>query len=145
MHKLNQIMKKVYSISLIVLTLAAMVHLSVATHYCQGKIAGTRVSLSGKTASCGMADDKNDVSPAGLSYSSHCCKNVVVAYGITCKYFPSFSSVPDTFQLLIKHFNAPDKIVQSYLSSSTIHSDKSPPHNLFYHGVDLSDICILRI
>jgi hypothetical protein len=33
--------------------LTAMLHLTVATHYC-GEVAASRISLSGKLASCGM-------------------------------------------------------------------------------------------
>ena len=31
-----------------------MFHISVATHYCGGQIAASRVTLTGKLASCGM-------------------------------------------------------------------------------------------
>jgi len=44
--------------------LTAILHLSVATHYCGGKIVASQISLSGKLASCGMEDDKSD-SPIG--------------------------------------------------------------------------------
>jgi hypothetical protein len=88
-------MKKVISISLTFLVLTAMLHLSVATHYCGGKIAASKISLSGKLASCGMEDDEKDLPQTDSHFASHCCDNVLVFYGINSIYFPSFSSVPE--------------------------------------------------
>jgi hypothetical protein len=138
-------MKKVFSISLIILTFAAILPLSVATHYCGGNIAASKISLSGKVANCGMEADDHDQLPSGIVFSSHCCDNIVVSYSVTSNYFPSFTFIPDTYQQLLQHFDIPDKIALSYPSSLKIFSDKSPPDDFPYHSVDLSEICILRI
>jgi hypothetical protein len=138
-------LKKIFSISLIILTIAAMLQLSVSTHWCRGNIAGTKVSLIGKTAGCGMEDSNESIPVSGLAYSSHCCKTVVSFYGITGNYFPSFQFVPGTFHQLTQNFNIPDRIAVSYPSSLKVYLDKSPPHDYSCHNVDLTEICTLRI
>jgi hypothetical protein len=138
-------MKKVFSISLIILTIVAMVQLSVATHYCGGKIAASKISLSGKVANCGMEDNEGKLPSSGIFYTSHCCENVIVKYSITNNYFPSFSFVPETCWQPIQHFVIPDKTALADSSTLKIFSDKSPPPGYIFHSVELSEICILRI
>jgi len=52
-------MRKLSSISLAILILLAGMHITIATHFCGGEIAATKVSLAGIAASCGMESDKN--------------------------------------------------------------------------------------
>ena len=61
---------------MIILTLTAMLQLTVATHYCGGEIAGSKVSFSGKVASCGMEDDKNSQPSTDTYLTTHCCQEV---------------------------------------------------------------------
>ena len=67
-----QEMKKFISISLTFLLLAALFHFSIATHYCGGTIAATKISLSGKLASCGMENDVENSPQSGTYFLSHC-------------------------------------------------------------------------
>ena len=139
-------MKKIVSISLRFLMLIALLHLSVATHYCGGKIAASNISLSGKLASCGMEDDHDILPVTGTNISRHCCDNVLVFVGITGNYFPSFSSVPEPFQNHFQVIGIPaDLPLKISAIINTISADASPPGNPLCSSVDLSDICILRI
>jgi hypothetical protein len=139
-------MKKIISITLTLLILAAVLHFSVATHYCGGTIAATRVSLTGKLATCGMENDKIELPLTGTYYTSHCCDNVVVFCGIYNNYFPSFSFVPESYQNLFKVFSIPAELTfQSIASLKTFYTSVSPPGEPFHNSVELSDICILRI
>jgi hypothetical protein len=70
-------MKKVFSISMAVLVLLSMLHLTVATHYCGGEIAASKISLSGKLASCGMERAEESCPIQGNLMKSHCCDDVV--------------------------------------------------------------------
>jgi hypothetical protein len=139
-------MKKIISISLSLLILTAVLHFSVATHYCGGTIAATRVSLSGKLATCGMESDNKDVPLTGTFYTSHCCDNVVVFCGIYNNYFPSFSFVPESYQNLFQVFSIPAGLTfKSIASLNTFYTSVSPPGESIANSVDLSDICIFRI
>lgn len=139
-------MKKIVSILLSLVTLAAVIHFSVATHYCGGKIAATKVSLTGRLASCGMEDDDNDLPLTGPHYTTHCCDNILVFLGINSNYFPSFASVPESHQPLQQTFNIPVDLTHLTLTSvNSIYTSVSPPDISLSTSVDLSDICVFRI
>ena len=139
-------MKKVICIPLTILVLAAMLHLSVATHFCGGNIAASRISLSGKLTSCGMEDNDKDVPVSGSHFASHCCDNVLVYYGINSVYFPSFSFVPETYQHNFQVYNLPsDLTLNTLFSIKSIYTSVSPPDGPVSNSVDLSCICIFRI
>jgi hypothetical protein len=139
-------MKKVISISLTFLMLTALLHFSVATHYCGSTVAGSRISLSGKLATCGMESGENDLPLTGLHFTRHCCDNVLVFCGINGFYFPSFSFVPESYQTNFKIFSIPAGIsvnTTDYLKSA--YTSAGPPDILISSSVDLARICILRI
>lgn len=139
-------MKKVISISLTFLVLTAMLHFSVATHYCGGKIAASKVSLSGKLASCGMEDNDNDLPLKDAHFASHCCDNVLVFYGINNIYFPSFSFFPESYHHNSQVYYKPINLINnSFDFIKSICTNESPPDPSVSNSVDLSDICIFRI
>jgi hypothetical protein len=139
-------MKKVISISLTFLMLTAMLHLSVATHYCGGKIATSKISLTGKLATCGMNYDEKNIPQTGSYYTTHCCDNVMASYGINSIYFPSFSSFPESYQVHYQNLSVPCGYnFQSLKSVNSIYTSVSPPDESLSCSVDLSDICIFRI
>jgi hypothetical protein len=145
-ESVSQAMKKVISISLSILMLIAVLHLSLATHYCGGTIAASTISLSGKLASCGMVDDQKDLPQTGLSLTTHCCDNVLTSYGINSIFFPTFSFVQELYQhhseVFIIHFDLTHNSIASIKTNST---NVSPPGAPSASRVNLSDICILRI
>lgn len=141
-----RVMKKVISISLTFLMLIALLHFSIATHYCGGMVAASKISLSGKLATCGMEVAEKDSPKTGSHFNKHCCDNGLVFCGIISNYFPSFSSVPESYQTYLQVFSAPvdiSIISSGYLKS--IHTNISPPGIFISNSVDLSGICILRI
>src|SRR5450759_4132645 len=108
-------MKKGVSISLVVLMLTAMLHLTIATHFCGGKVAASKVSLSGKLASCGMECSEKDLFIPGTHIITHCCDDVVTFCGIDSNYTPSFSFVPESYQYNFQIFAIPVALsVNSY-------------------------------
>jgi hypothetical protein len=138
-------MKKGFSIAMIILTLTAMLQLTVATHYCGGEIAGSKISFSGKVASCGMEDDDSNQPCTDTYLTTHCCQDVVHSYSITANYFPSLSALPETYQQPSPLFNIPDRAAFRSSISSQTNSNKSPPGDIVCRSVDLSEICTLRI
>jgi hypothetical protein len=138
--------KKGFSIFLSILMLAAILHLSVATHYCGGKQAASRISIAGKLADCGMEGSKDEIPLSGTSLTNHCCENVITFYEIDSNYTPSFSFVPESFQhnfqLLIPRVKLS---ARSYTGINPLYSNTSPPGVLRSTYVDLSGICVFRI
>jgi hypothetical protein len=137
--------KKFLSITTIALMLTAVLQISVATHYCGGMIAASKVSLSGKVATCGMESHDIQMPATGLIFSTHCCDNVVRRYGVTQNYFPSFTSVPESFQQHLQPFTAPELQFSNTLASLINPTSESPPVITNSSQVDLSEICIFRI
>jgi hypothetical protein len=138
--------KKVLSITSIVLMLTAMLHFSVATHYCGGMIASSEVSLSGKLATCEMEQFNVQLPVNGLTFASHCCENVIRYYGINGNYFPSFISIPQSFQPHSQTFELPENLFRnSFAAALKIPTSESPPDPVYSSFVELSDICTYRI
>jgi hypothetical protein len=137
--------KKGLSITTIVLMLTAILHVSVATHYCGGMIASSKISLSGKLATCGMENKDIQTPVSGLIITSHCCENVVKRFGVTANYFPSFTSIPESFQQHLQTFEAPGLLFRNTFASLKNPTSESPPVIQNSSHVDLSDICIFRI
>lgn len=139
-------MKKGISISLVLLIIAAMLHLAVATHYCGGKVAASTVSLSGKLASCGMEGTETDYPLPGTHLDKHCCDDVVTFCGTDSNYTPSFSYAPDSFQYKFQVFSIPAGYpVHSIEVLKSLYSNVSPHGALMSTNVDLSNICVFRI
>lgn len=137
--------KKGLSISAIILILGAMLHFSVATHYCGGMIASSEISLSGKLATCEMEQAGVHLPVSGLTFSSHCCENVIRFYGINGNYFPSFSCVPGAFQQQTQSFAIPVDLYRNTVASIIIPTSESPPDPVNSSFVELSAICTYRI
>ncbi len=137
--------KKVLSITSIVLILTAMLHFSVATHYCGGRIASSEVSLSGKLATCGMEQFDRQLPASGLIFSSHCCDNDIRYYGISGNYVPSFTCIPQTFLTNSQMIEIPENIFRHLFSALKIPISESPPDQVNCSVVKLSDICTYRI
>jgi len=139
-------MKKAGSILFSLLMLAVMFHVSVATHYCHGNLAGSKISLSGELASCGMEGDGENLPLPLTQLESHCCDDVVVVYGINNIYIPSFSAITDSYQDNYKIFSFPLELpVNSVKVFQSLYTSVSPPDELLSTSVDLSDICVFRI
>ena len=139
-------MKKVFSILTVILVLTAMLHISVTRHYCGGEIAASKISLSGKLATCGMEGTEDSCPLPGDHLKSHCCDDVVSVYSTDNIFTPAYSFLPEAFKINIQllglssvlPFHYPDLITSFY-------TNVSPPGALMSTNVDLSDICVFRI
>jgi hypothetical protein len=139
-------MKKVLSISLVLLMLTAMLHLSVATHYCGGKIAASKISLSGELASCGMEGEGKEIPLPETNLFAHCCDDIVTFCRIDNNYSPSFTVFPESFKNQLHIFGISTGLpVHSITIQKTLFTSASPPDAFASTGVDLSDICVFRI
>jgi hypothetical protein len=142
----KQVMKKGISIVLLLLMLAAMLHLSVASHFCNGNLAASLVSFSGKPASCGMETDENPAPVHGIIITSHCCDNSITTLAINNFYTPTFSFVLNFFQHNFQVSGIPAilPVISSQLLTEAFRNG-SPPGQTVSTNVDLSDICVYRI
>lgn len=139
-------MKKGFPIFLSIFMLAAILHLSVATHYCGGKEVASVISFSGKLASCDMECSEMHLPLIGTNFSKHCCVDVRIFFGIDNNYTPSFSFVPESYQCNSQVFTLNHGLpVSSYTDLFSFSTNVSPPGALTSTYVDLSEICVFRI
>lgn len=139
-------MKKVISISLTFLILTALIHFSVGIHYCGGTFSASKISLSGKLATCGMENDDNILPLPGTNLTTHCCDNLLVYFGINGNYFPTFSNIPELFLKQFEIFKIPAEIsLLSLAHLNSIYTSIGPPEALVSNSVDLTNICVFRI
>jgi hypothetical protein len=139
-------MKKSVSISFAFLLIITLFHFSVATHYCGGTIAATRISFSGKLASCGMEKDEEKTPLSGTYFVTHCCENHIAYFGVSSNYHPTFSYVPELYRDHFKILSIPvHQTLQSAVLINSISTNVSPPGESASNDVDLSDICVYRI
>jgi hypothetical protein len=139
-------MKKGVSIAMVLLILTAMLNLSVATHYCGGKLVASKVSLTGKLANCGMESSEKRLPLSGTNFTNHCCDDVITSCGTSSNYTPSFPFIPDSYQYNFNIFCLPTGTSVSHSAVlRSFYTSTSPPGELMSTNVDLSDICVFRI
>lgn len=128
------------------LIVVAMLHISVAMHYCEGKEVATTISLSGKLASCGMTCAEQEIPLQGTNLTRHCCDNTLTFCGISSNYSPTYSFVPESYQYNFQVLAFPAELsVKSQPDNKSFYSNVSPPGALMSTNVDLSNICVFRI
>jgi hypothetical protein len=138
--------KKLFTILTVILVLTGMLNISVAKHYCGGKLVASKISLSGTLASCGMVEGNCPYDHDGDQLESHCCDDDVTAYSIDNNYTPVTQTASEFSTAKIAF---PDLSYASLFRFPVINyqsgSDISPPGLLMTSSVDLSDIRVLRI
>lgn len=125
-----------------------MLHISVARHYCKGKLVASRITLSGTLATCGMETGNDDCRHDQNSnqLDSHCCDDVLVSYSIDNNYTPASKVVSG-----INQANSPapvisfGKPVKIPFIVNRLWSDVSPPGEYLTSAVDLPEIRAFRI
>jgi hypothetical protein len=106
---------------------------------------GTKISLSGELASCGMeVDHEKNNNQQSVDY--HCCDNVVSAYSIGNDYCPSSLNfaAPATRYTDAGLYTISDLSLNEIVFTASI-SEIKPPGNFNPNSVDLPVICIYRI
>ncbi|MFZ2339935.1 MAG: hypothetical protein WAW07_09485 [Bacteroidales bacterium] len=141
-------MKKLFSILTVLLVVTAMLHLSVARHYCGGELVASRISLTGGLATCGMenTEGSHPFNNDSDHFGTHCCDDVLTFYSITNNYTTTANAAAE---FLTAKIPVPDLQPESLVRFSVISiqnwPDISPPGFLMTTSVDLSAIRVLRI
>lgn len=138
-------MKKGVSILFALIIIFSGVHFTVATHYCGGSIAATKVSLTGELATCGM-ESPSDNNSTQNTYTNNCCEDISSAFSVCPNYIPSSYFIEDQGQQVnnmiaipVSYHNNQETII--YSSNNNIR----PPGTNHPNCVDLQVLCIFRI
>ncbi len=143
---LSVLMKKIISIPLLLLILFSGIKINIASHYCGGNYAATKVSLNGELASCGMVH-KPALKTRQAVLTSQCCEDVMMTYSISTNYVPStICCFQAALEQVIHSFIVPGEILtQSEHSILTTTSEGRPPGLFCPESVEQQVICIFRI
>ncbi len=139
-------MKRLISIPLLVMILFTGINIDIASHYCGGRLAATKISLTGEPATCGMEEHSVANTPNG-SITKHCCDNVILSMSIGLNYVPSANlSVSDNTPGLNHFYIAPEGSIRDQgRLPSYLFSIIRPPGNFIPNDVEQQSICIFRI
>jgi len=139
-------MKKFFTISLALLILLSGMHFTIATHYCGGKIAATKISLSGKEATCGMISSHEPNTSGETRISKQCCDDEFSVYKIDHDYSPSAFHFKEFTQQIVHEFCIPEGF--SFHATNTLltqPANVSPPDCYLANAVSMAGICVFRI
>jgi hypothetical protein len=139
------LMKKFFTIPVVILLLLAGMRVTVATHYCGGKLAATKVSVTGNLASCGMAHDVKSKASSEITFSSNCCQDETSVYKVDETFSTSEFHFKEHAQNLFLEFYIPSGYTFHLNSSAFILYNASPPGDHFANAVSIADICVYRI
>lgn len=121
-------------------------HFTVATHYCGGKLAASKVSFSGELASCDMEGLVDECFTPGNHLNLNCCNNKVSAFAVEHFYAPSFTEITTFAQHILQFFTVPAYHEgQSPIATNLISTDAGPPGNILVSAVSLPKICVFII
>jgi len=136
-------MKKVFTILIAAIMLTSGMKVSIDRHYCGGKLAETKISFTGKLASCGM-ETQDHRNSNQLSFENKCCEDQLTYYNISNKF------IPEQFKLsyLSAGKDIPSAPVLNVIFNSFDYHGFNirvqPPGEGLGTGVSLSMICVLR-
>ena len=139
-------MKKFLSISFSFLILLSVMHITIATHYCGGVKASSKVSFSGELATCGMEGPVDQCQLPGKHITSHCCTDKISVFTVENNYTPSSSEFKVASQNFLQAFDIPASFkIQPLFVSNLLNTNVHPPGNYLVSDVSLPDICVFRI
>jgi hypothetical protein len=138
-------MKKLISISFAFLILLSGMHLSIATHFCEGKVEAMKWSFTGVKATCEM-ENTNQNCPIHNGVSSNCCHNEISFLTVDNNYNTSSFKVKDLIKSFKQVSNVPINIsFNSFNTSNSNQNNVFPPGFSLTRTVSLAKICIFRI
>jgi len=118
--------------------------ISIDHHYCGGNLAATKVSLTGKLASCGMEEQEHTCSNQP-SIDKNCCEDHLAYFGINTRYLPEYFKLSPLSPVKdITAFPAYN-VILDYSGINNFTSWVLPPGDKIKSGLSLSEICVFRI
>jgi hypothetical protein len=139
-------MRKGLSILSALIILFSGTQFFIAMHFCGNELAATKVSLSGKLASCGMEGSDEMQTLPGSRLIPHCCENKVTAIGVLCNFTFPVSSFPEySPKVQSIDYQVISQTLYSQTISDIFYTSISPPGRFAVSSVNLDDICISRI
>jgi hypothetical protein len=139
-------MNKFFTIAVAFLLLLTGMHVTIASHFCDGELAATKVSITGGKASCGMVQNEISNTSNETSFSSNCCRNETSVYNVDENYSTSEFHYKKIAQHILHIFYIPEGYPGNTSNlQNTLLTNVSPPDKNMANSVSMADICIFRI
>lgn len=137
-------MKGAFTILIGVFMLTSGMTVSIDKHYCGGELAETKISFSGKLASCGMEYIQNEC-PGHPSMDKVCCDDQLTLYRISGHYLPEYFRLSNTFDSKdIPSAPECDALFRGEYMDA-YRTWELPPGEKLKSAPSLSKICVYRI
>jgi hypothetical protein len=121
-------------------------HMTVATHCCNGEMSATKVSFGGKLATCGMESDEKSYSSSETNISLDCCKNEISVYSVDSDFAPSEFQFNEIVQVIPQEYVIPDGFFCHFNDFLSLNiTNASPPTDFLSNAVSMADISVFRI
>jgi hypothetical protein len=137
-------MKKALAILICIFFIASGLRISIDRHYCGGFLAGTKISLTGEKASCGMepTDFSNSIQ---FVFNSKCCEDLMSFFTMNSNFSPEYYRLDIPFP--VQHIMAYQKINPDENGLSNVASLNRifPPGEHLTNCLTRSYLCIYRI
>jgi hypothetical protein len=137
-------MRKILGIVFSVLLLVPAIKLSLDRHYCCGKLADVKVSISGLLATCGMVNE--DQSPLGMPVlKGKCCEDHLTILNLDYRYYPEtpyYNNLKPARDIPAEEFPHMYSLRNSVTETN---SGFIPPGRHFTPGPEQAVICLFRI
>ena len=137
-------MKKALTILVAIILLVSGMEISLDRHYCGGRLADVKISVTGKMATCGM-EQSCPVSADHHGIHNRCCEDQVTFYNLGSKFFPEYFKLTEpatSFNFIntpvINH--TPGNLFNRNLVSWVL-----PPGDDFVSRLTQPQICVFRI
>jgi len=137
-------MKKSLAILFAVILFASWMQVSIDHHYCGGQLADTRISLTGKMASCGMEQSGPDC-PLNTFFDQKCCEDKICYYSINTNYYSEYLNLTQTAPGRDLIPADKDILLSSIPFNPFLIDWVLPPGDYLSSAVTQSGICIFRI
>lgn len=139
-------MKKFVSIFFALAIILSGTHFTIASHFCGGKFAASKVSLSGKLASCGMEGIEESCPIPGSHLASHCCYDQQTIIGIVNIFTSPISQLKGNAQNILHGFNLyVNQLLYPITVSKPLYTSFDPTGRFLTSSVNLENICVFRI
>lgn len=137
-------MKGAFTILIGVFMLTSGMTVSIDKHYCGGELAETKLSFSGRLASCGMEDVHNDC-PNQPYMDNKCCDDLLTFYRISSKYIPEYFKL--SYTAYFKDIPSAPECNALFRGPymDVYRSWELPPGEKLKSAPSLSEICVYRI
>lgn len=137
-------MRKILGIVFSVLLLVPAIKLSLDRHYCGGKLADIKISISGELATCGMENEEQSY-PGTPVLTGKCCEDHLTILNIDyrfCPETPYYNNLKITKDIPAEFFD-PLSSLRDYGTETSLKF--IPPGRYIPHGPEQADICLFRI